>query len=185
MPFFNTEDRAVTIKYLADLRESTPFTALGENYLEQLKATLNYSPILRTRELKLINSNKQTLVEPKEDLFIIHELVEVQLSFFSEVSYPDILLDTRVTEYPFEGYEYNEVGMFVSDDYVSFYATNRIDSSAKTFQMTFTPSKDGKIPLDVPTAQYSMVEKGEELRIPLSEFKSRKIIVNLSTLGSF
>lgn len=47
-------DRDETIKYLEDLNErlkETPFIALGDNYIEQLKASLNYSPILTVRDL--------------------------------------------------------------------------------------------------------------------------------------
>lgn len=54
MPYFYTEDREVTRKFLDDLNEHTKFTALDENYVEQLKATMNYSPKIRKRELNLI-----------------------------------------------------------------------------------------------------------------------------------
>lgn len=52
-------DRDETIKYLQDLNEQlkeTPFIALGDNYIEQLKASLNYSPILKIRNLTPLQS---------------------------------------------------------------------------------------------------------------------------------
>lgn len=52
-------DRDETIKYLQDLNErlkETPFIALGDNYIEQLKASLNYSPILKIRNLTPLQS---------------------------------------------------------------------------------------------------------------------------------
>lgn len=52
-------DRDETIKYLEDLNErlkETPFIALGDNYIEQLKASLNYSPILKIRNLTPLQS---------------------------------------------------------------------------------------------------------------------------------
>ncbi|UZA19167.1 hypothetical protein [Moraxella bovis] len=59
----NIPDRDETIKYLEDLSErlkETPFIALGDNYIEQLKASLNYSPRLVIRDLNLLDkqSNK-------------------------------------------------------------------------------------------------------------------------------
>lgn len=53
-------DRDETIKYLQDLNErlkETPFIALGDNYIEQLKASLNYSPILKIRNLTPLQSD--------------------------------------------------------------------------------------------------------------------------------
>lgn len=59
--FSNIPDRVETLKYLEDLHEhprfdgdtmlnKTPFMVLKDNYIEQLKATLNYSPTLKVRE---------------------------------------------------------------------------------------------------------------------------------------
>lgn len=57
MPYFYTEDREVTRKFLDDLNERTTFTSLDTNYVEQLKATMNYSPLIRKRQLNLIQLN--------------------------------------------------------------------------------------------------------------------------------
>lgn len=49
-------DRDETIKYLEDLKErlkETPFKVLKDNYIEQLKATLNYSPRLSVRQITI------------------------------------------------------------------------------------------------------------------------------------
>lgn len=69
----NIPDRDETIKYLEDLNErlkETPFIALGDNYIEQLKASLNYSPTLKIRDLKLIVLDWQMSKESKEDHYV-------------------------------------------------------------------------------------------------------------------
>lgn len=60
----NIEDRDETIKYLEDLEErnkTTPFKVLSDNYIEQLKAVLNYSPRLTIRKFKLCKEETPTV----------------------------------------------------------------------------------------------------------------------------
>lgn len=51
MPYFLTEEREVTLRYLEDLQR-TSNTPLSQNYLNQARASMNYSPKLTIRELK-------------------------------------------------------------------------------------------------------------------------------------
>lgn len=57
MPYWVKEDREVTTKFLSDLNEQTAFTALGSNYVEQLKAAMNYSPLFKIKQLNQQSDN--------------------------------------------------------------------------------------------------------------------------------
>lgn len=61
----NIPDRDETIKYLEDLEErnkTTPFKVLSDNYIEQLKAVLNYSPRLTIRKFKSCKEETPTVI---------------------------------------------------------------------------------------------------------------------------
>lgn len=68
MPLTHKEDRVETIKYLSDLNEyhkTTPFSVLQENYVEQLKASLNYAPTIESNNLIDTSLQKYKLTNEK------------------------------------------------------------------------------------------------------------------------
>lgn len=175
-------DRPQTIKYLEDLNErlqETPFIALGNNYLEQLKATLNYSPTLKVRKFKPIQLNWESVgLEPvKRDLFVIAEF-KVKIPIFNdeneEVETINELLLTKTFPYPQILFA-EEIQATVIDNNLKL---SSLGGKISYTSINFYPSSDGENKLTVDNEDVVIFKfTGEDLYIPMDTLKSRYVSV--------
>lgn len=96
----NIPDRKETLKYLEDMQDDTnitPYQVLNTNYIEQQIAVLNYSPILKVRQLaKPCKKPKEEEKEEEPSTEPVKE--EVWVGTYIEVSQESIHYTKRYTD---------------------------------------------------------------------------------------